>query len=159
MVDVFLTWEETQDPQACRTNPNVYDNYSRDPARTPMQWDNSTSAGFSTNETTWLPVAKNYKENNVDLQESLGNSHLKIFRQLISLRENPILKYGEIQVNSIDEVLVYKRQIEGQSEVIAVALNLGKSNKVIDLKSSLDGIPSELKVLISSINSNGPNVG
>lgn len=124
-----------------------------------MQWDNSTSAGFSTNEKTWLPVANNYRENNVDLQESLGNSHLKIFRQLISLRENPTLKYGEIQINSIDEVLVYKRQMEGQSEVIAVALNLGKSNKVIDLKSSLAGIPSELKVLISSIHSNGPNVG
>lgn len=33
MEDVHITWEETQDPQACNTNSSVYDDYSRDPAR------------------------------------------------------------------------------------------------------------------------------
>lgn len=37
MTDVWISWEDTQDPQACRTNPDIYEPYSRDPARTPFQ--------------------------------------------------------------------------------------------------------------------------
>jgi len=45
MEDTFLTWEETIDPAGCNTDPERYEQFSRDPARTPMQWNNSTSAG------------------------------------------------------------------------------------------------------------------
>ena len=31
MTDVWISWEDTQDPQACRTNPNIYESFSRDP--------------------------------------------------------------------------------------------------------------------------------
>jgi len=46
MEDTYLTWEETVDPQACNMDPQRYENFSRDVARTPMQWNNSTSAGL-----------------------------------------------------------------------------------------------------------------
>lgn len=46
MSNVHLTWNETVDPQACNTNPDVYEKFSRDVARTPMQWDNTKNAGI-----------------------------------------------------------------------------------------------------------------
>lgn len=46
MVDkTDITFNETQDPQGCIAGPDKYQSRSRDPNRTPMQWDNSTNAG------------------------------------------------------------------------------------------------------------------
>ncbi len=43
-----------------------YKRYSRDPARTPMQWSNEANAGFCDEGVTpWLPVAKDYTTNNL----------------------------------------------------------------------------------------------
>lgn len=162
MTDVFISWKDTQDPQACRTNPDAYDDFSRDPARTPMQWDSSTNAGFSSASETWLPLAKNYSECNVKLQETQENSHLKVFRKLIALRQNPTLKYGGLQISAFDkDVLVYGRQIENRSDadIFAVVLNLGTSEKIVNLNAVLDGIPSQLKVIVASIHSKGTKVG
>lgn len=162
MTDVFISWKDTVDPQACRTNPNVYHSFSRDPGRTPFQWDDSVHAGFSTSEKTWLPVATNYTDCNVALQESQKNSHLKIFRELISLRQTPTMKYGGLQMTAVDDdLLVYKRQIEGQTDadIYAVVLNLGTSNKVLDLSASLGGLPKKMNIAIASIHSTGPVAG
>lgn len=156
MTDVLISWKDTVDPQACRTNPDVYDNFSRDPGRTPLQWDDSKNAGFSTADKTWLPMAKNYTDNNIALQESEENSHLKVFRQLTSLRENPTMKYGSLQINAVDDdLLVYKRQIADQADadVIAVLLNLGETRETVDLTAHLDGLPSKMKVVVRSVHS------
>lgn len=48
MTDVFLTWEQTKDPQACNAGKDHYLEKSRDPARTPMQWDATVSSGERT---------------------------------------------------------------------------------------------------------------
>lgn len=40
-----ISWEETQDPKALNTNPNVYLRYTRDPMRTPFQWNDDFNAG------------------------------------------------------------------------------------------------------------------
>ena len=45
MENAFLTWEETVDPQARNTDPQRYAEFSRDPERTPLQWDNTKNAG------------------------------------------------------------------------------------------------------------------
>ena len=41
-----ISWEDTQDPQACNSDPEHYLPLSRDRNRTPFQWDNSTNAGY-----------------------------------------------------------------------------------------------------------------
>lgn len=96
MTDVHISWADTQDPQACNTNSTVYETVSRDPARTPFQWDSGANAGFSTAAKTWLPVAQNYTLNNVQLQTQQLHSHLKVFKSLLKLRHHPTMQYGQI---------------------------------------------------------------
>uniref|UniRef100_A0A0K8UQN9 alpha-glucosidase n=1 Tax=Bactrocera latifrons TaxID=174628 RepID=A0A0K8UQN9_BACLA len=45
MTDVYISWEDSVDPQACNSDPDRYYDLSRDPARTPYQWDASPNAG------------------------------------------------------------------------------------------------------------------
>ena len=65
--------------------------YSRDNARTPVQWDNSVNAGFS-EEQPWLPVNPNYKRINVASQIQDPESLLSYYRKLTALRKNPVYK-------------------------------------------------------------------
>lgn len=71
MTDQWISWNDTVDPQACNQDPDTYDAVSRDPARTPFQWDTTKNAGFSTAYKTWLPVADGYKTVNVKSQKTV----------------------------------------------------------------------------------------
>lgn len=156
MSNVFISWEDTVDPQACNTNPKDYYHHSRDKVRTPFQWDNTTHSGFSTAKKTWLPMAQNYSDCNVALQNSADRSHLKVFRQLINLRQNPTLKYGGLEIKAVgDRMLVYKRQIDNQhdADIFVIVLNLDTSYKHVDLNYYLHNLPQKLEVVISSIHS------
>ena len=67
----------------CNCGPELYQNCSRDPARTPMQWSGSEiNAGFSTSNHTWLPVNPNYITINVDSELLEISSHLNIYKRL-----------------------------------------------------------------------------
>lgn len=96
MTNVYISWEETVDPQACRTNPQMFDGVSRDPSRTPLQWDASPNAGFSTAARTWLPISVNYTTCNIAQQKEDKYSHLKVFKSLLELRDQPAMRYGEL---------------------------------------------------------------
>ena len=66
-------------------------NCSRDPERTPMQWDNSTNSGFTNASRPWLPVNENYREGvTVSDQTGRQDSHLGVYIQLTKLREGII---------------------------------------------------------------------
>lgn len=79
MTDGMVSWEETKDPQACNTDDRVnYWKKSRDPARTPFHWDATSNAGFSNGNTTWLPVADNYRSLNLAIQKEAAKSHYKV---------------------------------------------------------------------------------
>ena len=68
---------------------------SRDNARTPMQWNDSPNAGFTTG-TPWLSVNGNYPRINVAEQENAPNSVLAYYRQLIAFRNgSEILQAGD----------------------------------------------------------------
>nr|CAI5870072.1 unnamed protein product [Callosobruchus analis] len=85
MTDGQLTCEQGQDPVATK-DCSTYNQTSRDFERTPMQWDDSQNAGFTTNKKPWLPVADNYKEVNVKKEKASLSSHLSIYKALLQFR-------------------------------------------------------------------------
>ena len=68
---------------------------SRDNARTPVQWDNTANAGFTTAETPWMDVNENYHEINVAQQLQDPDSILNFYKKAIALRkELKAVRYG-----------------------------------------------------------------
>lgn len=165
MLDVELSWEETVDPAGCNSNPDIYEQFSRDPTRTPFQWDSTKNAGFSTGPKTWLPVGETYQTLNVAVESSgSGNSHLKIYKALIELRKNNALKNGDHRYFTYSNVFFLKRWINGGDTILLIC-NLNPSTITIDLWAADPSIPDNLKVSIISVNSGkvigsgfGPNV-
>lgn len=144
----------TDNPNA--TSPESFADYLRFPARTPLQWDNTTNAGFSTAKKTWLPVLQNYTIHNIDLQNRQNVSHLKVFRTLMKLRDHATFKYGSIEFGSINEkLLVYKRAIDRQptAELFIIVLNLGTEQQTINLNKHFGNLPRQMKVEVVSIHS------
>lgn len=80
---------------------------SRDNARTPMQWDASPHAGF-TSGTPWLPVNENYTSVNAADEAADADSVLAYYRSLIRLRKtNPVLRDGAYEELLKDDEQVY----------------------------------------------------
>ncbi|HEY0604582.1 MAG TPA: alpha-amylase family glycosyl hydrolase [Herpetosiphonaceae bacterium] len=131
MHDVPIPHELAYDPQEL-----LSPGYGRDPERTPMQWDASANAGFSTAK-PWLPIADDYAANNVEAQRDDPTSMLSLFRRLIELRNAvPALTIGShrsLDAGS-DEVFAYLRETPEQR--ILVVLNLGSSAQTLDLSAA-----------------------
>jgi len=96
----------------------------RDPCRTPMQWDGSVNAGFSTAE-PWLPVSDDYTVVNVESEDADPESILTLYRRLLALRRaHPALSAGKYEpVAMTGHLLAYVR--EARQERFFVALNFG----------------------------------
>lgn len=89
---------------------------SRDNSRTPMQWDNSENAGFTTG-TPWIEVNKNYKTINANNAVKNKNSVFHYYKKLIALRkENDVIAYGSYKPEMQDNtnVFAYSREYEGK---------------------------------------------
>jgi alpha-glucosidase len=131
MRDVPIPFEEVQDPQGL----NMPDkNLSRDPARTPMQWDFSLNAGF-TSAKPWLRLSRSYKRENVQMQNKDPYSMLCLYRRLIQLRQSePSLMIGNYKPIFADtQSLAFIRQAEGY-QAFLVVLNLSHRPSYIHLK-------------------------
>lgn len=91
---------------ACNSNPSIYEKFTRDPERTPFQWNSQKNAGFSTAEKTWLPVADNYMEINVQKEETTDKSHLKVYKSLQELRKEPTLRNGHTKYAALSQQII-----------------------------------------------------
>jgi len=121
MKDVAIPFEEIRDPQGL----NMPDkNLSRDPARTPMQWDDSTYGGFS-NSKPWLRLDRNYKTTNVKTQLNSACSMFSFYKKLIALRANEVaLSIGDYKpVHADHQMIAYIRHAPGHFAHL-IALNL-----------------------------------
>lgn len=96
------------------------ENISRDNARTPMQWDDSENAGFTTG-TPWFALNPNYQEINAKSQVDDQDSIFNYYRQLISLRHDSDLivlgTYEELDPDD-DQVFAYRRHYNGQTLLV-----------------------------------------
>lgn len=133
--------EKIQDPQG----KNLGAARTRDVCRTPMQWDASPHAGFSTVE-PWLPVSADYATRNVDVQAQDPASIYNLYRQLLRLRaQTPALyggAYAPVDV-SAGNCFVYRRQNAGEAYLIA--LNFADS----PVQVSIPG-PARGRILLST---------
>jgi alpha-glucosidase len=112
MADVAVPEDQSRDPFAGAGN-------NRDGQRTPMQWDASPSAGF-TSGTPWLPIANDYEQVNVQKQALDSESILELYKQLINFRTNSdILKYGSYTSADFGpNIFGYYRTYEGKTLLI-----------------------------------------
>ena len=134
--------ELMHDPQG-KDNPE----HSRDPQRTPMQWDSSHNAGFCPPSVKpWLPVAADYQTSNVAVEQGDPRSFLTLVQTLLTLRRaRPALTVGSQQ--SLDQpnptCFVYQRQHADQR--CLVALNFSAQDQVVTLPGQGQG-----RVLLST---------
>ena len=104
---------------------------SRDNGRTPMQWSDSTHAGFST-AAPWLPVNENYGTINVAAEEADAASVLNHFRRMAALRnDNQVLVYGDYELLLPDHEQIYAYTRTLGEERMLVLLNF--SSEAVDL--------------------------
>jgi len=118
----------------------------RDGERTPMQWDDSNNAGFSTASTTWLPVAADYTAKNVKAEEGDPNSLLNWHKQLIAMRKNnPTLRDGKMEMldRNNPSVLSYVRAGVAGQPAMVVALNFTAEPQTITLDPRTAGVSGD----------------
>ncbi|MGA7671923.1 MAG: alpha-amylase family glycosyl hydrolase [Nitrolancea sp.] len=134
MPDVHIPSELIQDPEEHRI-PGL--GLGRDPERTPMQWDASENAGFTTG-TPWLPVSEDYHRRNVEAQRVDSTSMLTLQHRLIGLRRDErALSVGSYApVRAAGTVYAYIRENEGTRFLIA--LNFGEEPQKLELRKGHD---------------------
>lgn len=119
---------------------------SRDNARTPMQWDDSEHAGFTTG-TPWLKVNPNYPTINVEQSLSDANSILHYYQKLIQLRkQNPVIAYGsyELILDAHEQIYAYTRTLE-QTRLL-IMLNFSADTPVFALPTHVHFADYELLI-------------
>lgn len=89
---------------------------TRDNSRTPVQWDDSKNAGFTTG-TPWFPVNENYKQINAKAEMADPNSIYNHYKKLIKFKkENDVAKWGDYKeyYKNSDKLYVYSRSFNGK---------------------------------------------
>ena len=136
--------------------------FSRDNARTPVQWNDKANAGFSgENVKTWLPVNENYIYINAEAEEKDSDSVLAFYRKLSSLRDSHeeliAGDYKEIFHES-EEIFAFERSLDGKTITTVVNFSFAPvkipdeiSDRKIILTSEKDFDKSELKPLEARI--------
>ncbi|CAH0383533.1 unnamed protein product [Bemisia tabaci] len=128
-----------------------------DDSRTPMQWDDTENAGFTSGRDTWLPVHPNYWLKNVRTQEQDPKSHLNIFKRLVALRKSPVITHGDFETYA-PKTWVYMITRSFESQIIVVLMNIGSSVEHVCPKETISTLPDKMFVYTGSVNS-GFNIG
>ncbi|MBN8903849.1 MAG: DUF3459 domain-containing protein, partial [Rhodospirillales bacterium] len=143
ITDVPIPPDRVQDPWA-KNEPGL--GLGRDPSRTPMPWDDTPNAGFSSGE-PWLPLNPDHAQRNVARLRQDPTSLLMLYRRLIKLRHaTPALSIGDVSaVGAIGDVLCFERR-SGDARLL-VLLNLGGHPASIPLPSDV----STVRLMISTV--------
>jgi alpha-glucosidase len=129
-------------------NPSEAKQFSRDPWRTPMQWDADPNAGFCpTNVEPWLPIAEDYRRINVAVQDQDPRSMLALFRRLTALRrEIPALYVGSYRSLDMGVSAVFAYERRHTNTRMLIILNFSDLSQILDLRPT----GTSVKVLLST---------
>ncbi|MBP9151714.1 MAG: alpha-glucosidase [Flavobacteriales bacterium] len=112
---------------------------NRDECRTPMLWDSTQNAGFTSGK-PWLPVAQNFTQKNVQTQEDDSTSLLNFYKRIIQLRdENQVLQMGTLTIDeelSNGKVFAFYRELNGDKFLMLMNFS--------ERETQLEGLPSNL---------------
>lgn len=120
----------------------------RDNSRTPMQWNGSANAGFSTG-TPWIMVNPNYTRINAEEQVSREDSVFHYYQKLIRLRKQyEVIVYGSytLLLPEDPELYVYTRELNG--EQLLILCNFTENTRAFTLPEGWE--PHRMKCLISN---------
>jgi len=118
----------------------------RDNARTPIQWDDSENAGFTTGE-PWIKVNPNYKEINAKQAVADPNSVYNYYKQLIKLRKNhEIIVYGEYELILEDHPQIYAYTRSYNGEKLLVVTNFSDQEVAFTLPENVTFDGQELMI-------------
>lgn len=119
----------------------------RDGERTPMQWDASKNAGFSTAERTWLPIPPSAAEYNVQAESRDPHSILSFYKRVLALRRSEPALQGE-RCMLLDRknpfVLSYLRKNPHGGQSILVVLNMTAETREVALHLAPFGITNKM---------------
>jgi alpha-glucosidase len=135
MRDIPLRYKEIVDPPGRKYWP-LYP--GRDGCRSPMQWDATHQAGFTSGK-PWIKVHNNYQLRNVAAQVDQPGSLLTFTRRLVDLRKNhaPLYNGDYIPVESSRHVLAYVRQ--NAEEAILIICNFSRKQQSFTLPDGVKG--------------------
>ncbi len=129
----------------------------RDGERTPMQWDTSKDAGFSTADHTWLPIPPSAAEYDVAVESKDPHSILSFYKRLLELRQSePALRnMREGSYVSLDRddpnVLAFLRKNPGNGDSVLVVLNMSGEPRTVKFDLASLGIKgSSAKALLGA---------
>lgn len=141
--------EDVKDPVGLTGWPK---DKGRDGERTPMQWDATTNAGFTTG-TPWLPVPPTYTTVNVKAEEPQPDSLLSWYKSLIALKkDNPAFAHGDNVMLDTEntKVLSWMRKAAGAPQVV-VAVNFTADAQTVNLTTGDAGVKAgHAKTLLKS---------
>ena len=128
LVGVMRPASESLDPKG-RTLPG----FSRDAERTPMQWDASANAGFTTGG-AWLPVQPDFARVNVAVERDDPRSMLSLHRQLLQLRRTDVALARGIYTSGRrhDCVMAFGREFAEQRRVVALNFSSDAQRVVLE---------------------------
>jgi alpha-glucosidase len=151
MRQVAIPPDQVQDPFE-KNVPGI--GVGRDGCRTPMQWDATENAGFSTAR-PWLPLANDFMHENVANLEADAQSILHLYKALIRLRRQmPALQSGDyVPVAADGDLLLYRRWRDGS--IATIVLNLG--GEPVSLQSNAKGLAGEI-LLSTLMDRNGEKI-
>ncbi|EJO5346654.1 alpha,alpha-phosphotrehalase [Clostridium botulinum] len=123
---------------------------SRDNSRSPMQWNNSNNAGFTTG-TPWLQVCKNYKDINIENSLNDKDSIFYHYQKLIKLRKDyDIISYGDFELILEEDKSIFAYLRHYKNEKLLVINNFYEKEALFKLPIDLNPCEYKSKVLISN---------
>lgn len=113
--------------------------FSRDPQRTPMQWNNAKNTGFSSH-TPWLRINSNYSSVNVEMQKNSPHSFFHLYKKLIHLKKTNIgLSKGSLVFRPISNPSILSYERKTHSYRIMMLCNFSNKKQLYTLGSSEEG--------------------